>query len=143
MGSSDDERYLDRDSEGAVDPDEDPGEELEAEIERANRPFGSSSFGTTAEEQLRGESLEDKLREELPSKEPDEDQLALEDSGGADDEDELVATGSYEHDPYVSPEEAAMSVRDSAPGAVDHPPAKGSTFDELEPPDPEDGADEE
>jgi hypothetical protein len=141
MGSADDERYPDRDAEGGVDPDEDPGEELEAEIERANRPFGSSSFGTTAEEQLRGESLEDKLREELPSNPADENQLALEDSGGSDDEDELVATGSYEHDPYVAPEEAAMSVRDQAPGAVDHPPATGSTFDELDP-DPEEESDE-
>jgi hypothetical protein len=143
MGPSDDTRFPDRNGDGEVDPDEDPGEELEARIEQANRPFGSSSFGTTAEEQMQGDSLEERLRQELPSRPPDDVQFAIQDVDGPDDEAELIATGSYEHDPYVSPEEAAMTVRDQAPGGVDHPPAPGSTFDELEPPDPEDAVDED
>ena len=141
MSRSDESGLDDHDAEGGVAPDEDPGEELEARIEQANRPFASASFGTTAEEQERGESLEDRLREELPSAQPDDTQLAIEDFDGPDEEGEMVASASLEHDPYVSPEEAAMTVRDRAPGAVDHPPAPGSTFDELEPPEPEDEPD--
>ena len=37
------------DAEGGGDPEEDPGEELEAMIEHADRPFAAESFGTTAE----------------------------------------------------------------------------------------------
>ncbi len=38
-----------------------------------------------------------------------------------DDEKEMVGRASLEHDNFVAPEEAAMTVRDRAPGAVDHP----------------------
>ena len=38
-----------------------------------------------------------------------------------DDEKEMVGQASLEHDRFVAPEEAAMTVRDTAPGAVDHP----------------------
>jgi hypothetical protein len=31
-----------------------------------------------------------------------------------------VGRATFEHDPFVAPEEAAMTVRDRAPGAVDH-----------------------
>jgi hypothetical protein len=31
-----------------------------------------------------------------------------------------VGRASFEHDPFVAPEEAAMTVRDAAPGATDH-----------------------
>ncbi|MGH2673498.1 MAG: hypothetical protein ACRDHC_11020 [Actinomycetota bacterium] len=33
----------------------------------------------------------------------------------------MVGEAIGERNPFVSPEEAAMSVRDEAPGAVDHP----------------------
>ena len=46
-----DDQQPERDPEGGPDPDEDAGEELEAMIEQADRPFASDSFGTTAEEQ--------------------------------------------------------------------------------------------
>ena len=49
------------DVEGSEDLEEDPGEELEAMIEQADRPFASDSFGTTAAEQEQGESLDQKL----------------------------------------------------------------------------------
>ena len=106
-------------------------------IEQADRPFASESFGTTALEQEVGRSLDDLLREEQPSPSPRDQQLALEDLDAPDDEDQLVATASFEHDPFVSPEEAAMTVRDTAPGAVDHPQAPGTERDELDPPEPE------
>jgi hypothetical protein len=137
MAPADDSGWRDRDAEGGVDPDEDPGDELEAMIEQADRPFASDSFGTTAEEQEEGESLEQRLKEEQPSPASRDQQLALEDFDAPDDEDELVGTGSFQHDPFVSPEEAAMTVRDRAPGAVDHSQAPGTEWDGLEPPEPD------
>jgi hypothetical protein len=111
----------DREAEGSEDPDEDPGEGLEAMIEQADHPFATESFGTTAEEQEEGESLDQRLAEERPEKSPLDVQLAIEDYDAPDEEKQLVGQASLEHDPFVAPEEAAMTVRDRAPGAVDHP----------------------
>jgi hypothetical protein len=111
---------------------------LEALIEQADRPFASESFGTTAEEQEEGESLDERLKEEQPPRTPIDRELAIEDFD--EEEDELVATASFEHDPFVSPEEAALTVRDRAPGAVDHPVKPGTEWDQLEPPESEDFA---
>src|SRR5690349_21782084 len=107
-----------RDSENsrphASDPDsgedlgEDPGEDLEAMIEQADRPFASDSFGTTAEEQEEGESLDQRLAEEAPSRSTVDSTLSIEDVDAPDDEPELVGEGTIEHDPFVAPEEAAM-----------------------------------
>src|SRR5947209_5226745 len=121
MSVSDDSQPPDRDVDGSEDLDEDPGEELEAMIEQADRPFASESFGTTAEEQEEGESLDQKLGEERTERPLVDLQLALEDFDSPDDEKELSAQASLEHDRFVAPEEAAMTVRDEAPGAVDHP----------------------
>jgi hypothetical protein len=105
--------------------DEDPGEDLEAMIVQADRPFASDSFGTTAEEQGEGESLDQLLAEERPSGPALDSALELEDVDAPDDEPELVGEGGIEHDPFVAPEEAAMTVRDEAPGATDHPDDHG------------------
>jgi hypothetical protein len=121
MSTSEDSRPPDRDAEGGEESDEDPGEDLEAMIEQADRPFASESFGTTAEEQMEGESLDQRLAEELPSKPPLDSQLAIEDFDAPDEEQQLVGLASVEHDPFVAPEEAAMTVRDTASGATDHP----------------------
>ena len=69
MSNSEDSVRQYRDAEGAEDPDEDPGEELEAMIEQADR-FASDSFGTTAEEQEQGESLDQRLVADLARVEP-------------------------------------------------------------------------
>ena len=119
--STGDDRQRERDAEGGEDPDEAPGEELEAMIEQADRPFASDSFGTTAEEQEEGEPLDQRLAEERPSKDATDRQLAIEDFDAPDEEKQLVGLASFEHDPFVAPEEAAMSVRDAASGATDHP----------------------
>jgi hypothetical protein len=123
MESEDESEWREEDSNWRDEDDEhlgeDPREDLEAMIEQADRPFAGVSFGTTAEEQKEGESLDEHLREEQPSKPPLDRELAIEDFD--DKEDELVATASIEHDPFVSPEDAAMTVRDRVPGAVDHP----------------------
>ena len=121
MSASDDPQPSARDIDGSEELEEDPGEELEAMIEQADRPFASESFGTTAEEQEEGEPLDERLGEERPEEPPLDRQLAIEDFDGPDDEKEMVGQASLEHDNFVAPEEAAMTVRDKAPGAVDHP----------------------
>ena len=101
-------------------PGEDEGDELEAEIMRADRPFAAASHGTTPAEELAGLSLDDALSRERPDARTTEGTVALVDGGAPDDEKDLVAEGSIEQDDYVSPEEAALSIRDEAPGATDH-----------------------
>ena len=95
-------------------------DELEAEIMRANRPFAVDRHGTTAEEAVEGEGLEEALAEEEPGGPTTDEALGLEDEGVPDREDELIAEGSVEMDEFASPEESALSVRDEAPGATDH-----------------------
>ena len=130
MTASDDSQPPAGDVDGTEDLEEDPGEELEAMIEQADHPFATESFGTTAEEQEEGEPLEQRLREERPDKAPLDRQLAIEDFDAPDEEKEMVGQASVEHDHFVAPEEAAMSVRDNAPGAADHPDDDGEPSDE-------------
>ena len=99
---------------------EDDGEELEAEIMRADRPFASDRPGTTAEEAEEGLSLDEALAREQPERSSVDEVVGVEDDGAIDVEAELVAEGSLEEDDYASPEEAALTVRDDAPGATDH-----------------------
>ena len=100
--------------------DGDDGSELEAEIMRANRPFGADRRGTTPEEALEGEGLDEALAREQPEGRTTDEALEVVDDGDPDIEGELVAEGSIEPDEYASPEDAALSVRDEAPGATDH-----------------------
>ena len=111
-----------------VDPEDDAGEGLEAMIEQADHAFGAESFGTTAEEELRGESLDKRLSEEQPDRPTNDTELAIEDADTPDHEAQLVAEATTERDAYVAPEEAALSVRDTAPGGVDH---EGDEYVEL------------
>jgi hypothetical protein len=100
--------------------DGDDGSELEAEIMRADHAFGAELRGTTAEEAAEGEGLDEALARERPEGRTSDEALALLDDGDPDLEAELIAEGSTEADEYASPEEAALSVRDDAPGATDH-----------------------
>ena len=111
-----------------VDPEDDAGEGFEAMIEQADHAFAAESFGTTVEEERRGESLDQRLSEEQPDRPPRDIELAIEDEDAPDDEPELVANATIEREPYLAPEEAAMTVRDDAPGAVDH---EGDEYVEL------------
>ena len=107
-----------------IDPDDpwegDDGSELEAEIMRADHAFGAELRGTTAEEAVAGQSLDEALARERPEGRTTEEALEVVDDGVPDEEGELVAEGSLERDGFASPEEAALSVRDEAPGATDH-----------------------
>ncbi len=100
--------------------DENDGEELEAEIMRADRPFEADRRGTTAEEELTDLSIDEALARERPEASVTDAAVGLEAEGVPDVEGELVAEGSVEEDGFTSPEEAALSIRDDAPGATDH-----------------------
>jgi hypothetical protein len=121
MRTSGDQDLPSWDAEGGGDPEEDPAEDFEARIEHADRPFAAESFGTTAEEEEEGETLDQRLAEERQDRPAADVQLAIEDDAAPDEEAELVGEASFEHDPFVSPEEAAMTIRERAPGAVDDP----------------------
>jgi hypothetical protein len=100
--------------------DADESDELEATIMQADHAFGAESEGTTAEEGLSGESLDDRLAEEQPERPSVDETLSVVDEGLSDDEDELVRDAVIERDEFAAPEETAMSVREDAPGATDH-----------------------
>lgn len=102
------------------DDDELQADELEAEIMRADQPFGSEAFGTTAEEALAGEPLDRALAREQRERPATEKALSVLDEGVFDMEGELVGDAVIARNEFASPEEAALSVRDSAPGATDH-----------------------
>ena len=100
--------------------DEDGDDELEAEIMRADRPFGADRRGTTQEEELAGESVDDELAQERPGRPATEESVGLEDEGAIDVEGQLVSDDSLEQDEFASPEEAALTIRNELPGATDH-----------------------
>ena len=118
----------DLDPNAEVDPEDDAGEGLEAMIEQADHAFGAESFGTTASEERRGESLDQRLAEERPDRPANDTELALETTDDPDDEAQLLADATTEREPYVAPEDSAMTVRDTAPGGVDH---EGDEYVEL------------
>jgi len=100
--------------------DADESDELEAAIMQTDRAFASESVGTTAEEGLEGETLDQRLAEEQPERPSIDEALSVVDDGMSDEEDELVGDAVTQRDEFASPEEAAMTVRDRAPGATDH-----------------------
>ncbi|MGZ5213833.1 MAG: hypothetical protein ACXWEJ_09150, partial [Actinomycetota bacterium] len=103
-----------------LDPEDDPGEDLEAMIELADHAFGAESFGITAEEQVQGESLDQRLAEERPDGPTRDVEIAIEDVDAPDHEPQMVGEAVVDRDPLVAPEEAALTIRDRAPGGVDH-----------------------
>ncbi len=100
--------------------DEDGNDELEAEIMRADRPFGAELRGTTEREAFAGESLDDELAQERPEKPATGEAVGLEGDGIPDVEGQLVSDDSVEEDEFASPEEAALTIGDELPGATDH-----------------------
>jgi hypothetical protein len=104
--TDDEERGLD---EGVFDP--------------PDRPTGVEDWGTTAEEQLAGEPLSERLREEEPdvAAHPRASVGRMEDDGEVDETPELVGELAPGDDRDLSAEEAAMTSREDAPGATSHP----------------------
>jgi hypothetical protein len=85
-----------------------------------DRPLGADDH-TTASEALQGDSLDERLAREVPDRggRRAPDPTTIVDDEGVDVEPELVGEGA-EAEGIVAPEEAAMRVRDSPPGATDH-----------------------
>jgi hypothetical protein len=100
--------------------DSDGSDELEAEILQADHPFGTGLFGTTPEEERAGEGLDRALAQERPDVPATDEALEVVDDGPFDTEEELVGDAVIARDEFASPEEAALSVSDEAPGATDH-----------------------
>jgi len=100
--------------------DADDSDELEAAIMQTDHAFGAESVGTTAEEGLEGETLDQRLAEERPERPGIDEALSVVAEALYKDEIELVGDAVTQRDEFASPEEAAMSVRDDAPGATDH-----------------------
>src|SRR2546425_12146574 len=86
-------------------------DELEAEIMRTDHAFGTESVGTTAEEALEGETLDQRLAEERPERPSTDEVLSVVDEGVSDDEDELVGEAVLERDEFAAPEEVAGTER--------------------------------
>lgn len=101
--------------------DEQDGEELEAEIMRADGAFAADRRGVTAAEGLVPLGLDEAIARERPDGAVVDEVVAVEDEGALDVEAELVGEASLEPDDFASPEEAALSIRSEAPGATDHP----------------------
>jgi hypothetical protein len=104
---------------------EDREDELEAAILNADAPFGSGSFGTTAAEQVEGASLDERLAEERPSASELAVGYEIEEADGPEDDAQMLGEASAEHDRFVAPEDAATTLREEVPGAVDHPDDHG------------------
>jgi hypothetical protein len=100
---------------------ENDGEALEAEIMHADDTFEVDAHGTTAEEATKGISLDDALARERPDRATVDEVVAIEEDAAPDDEDELIGDATLERDGSAAPEEAAISIREQAPGATDHP----------------------
>jgi hypothetical protein len=95
------------------------GDALEAEILGADRAFAAESHGTTAEEAVEGEGLDRALAQERQGRPAADEAVTVVDEGMADEEDELVGEAVTTRDAAPPPEEAAVTVREDAPGATD------------------------
>ena len=64
--------------------------------------------------------IDDTLARERPDVAATDVVVTIEDDGEPDRIGELSGTDSVEQDEFASPEEAAVTVRDEAPGGTDH-----------------------
>ena len=101
------------------------GDPQEGIVVPRDEPRASEDWGTTAAEQREEEPLEDRLREEVPDREPGQrpeaGRLVEEGSGLLDEEKDLVAPDLEEETGGLSAEEAAVRLEESPGGVVDHP----------------------
>jgi hypothetical protein len=104
---------------------EDPQERLEDMMESLDRPLGLDDR-TTATEQLEGDSLDEALAREARVRDRNDlgdpkrfDALIEEDE--PDEEPELLGEETPQVDGVLPAEEAAMRIRNDAPGGADDP----------------------
>lgn len=96
------------------------GDTHEGLVPPGDRPLGAEEFGTTAEEQRRGETLADRVaREEPEIEDPARHAGRLVAPGGEeswdDEKDEIGTTAGYDDGGY-SAEEQAVQIREDPPG---------------------------
>jgi hypothetical protein len=101
------------------------GDPQEGLLPPGDEPRAAEDFGTTAEEQLEGESLDDKLAEEVPERSPDTrselGRLVEPGSGLADEEKDEVAEEAEDDRTGESAEEAAMRDEEEPGGLTGGP----------------------
>jgi hypothetical protein len=101
--------------------DDDPQVTMEEHIEEMHRPYGSNEH-TTALEQRRGDSIDDRVGREEPDvgdDGPADAGTTLVDDDAPDTEADLTGDMAAVDD-HLAPEESAMRVVAEAPGATDH-----------------------
>lgn len=106
-----------------TDVDDDPGEALEDYISELDGPLGVDD-AVTPEEQLDGDTIDRYNRREDRDRHRPDTSVDLTDGDeddGVDDEPELVAEAGPPGEGPEAPEQAAVHIRDDAPGVVDHP----------------------
>jgi hypothetical protein len=96
------------------------------EMPAPDRPWGAEEWGTTEFEERAGEPLDLRLRREVPDREGRARRSGArlyegngdDDGGFLDVEADLAGELDLSHDDMLSPEEAAMTVRENAPGGT-------------------------
>ena len=104
------------------DDDEDAGAAMEEYISEMDRPMGVDDH-TTDEEQLEGDSIDDRTRREQPQRVRRNTSVDLVDDAGDDgaDDEGFMMGDAEEPEGLEAPEQNAVHVVDEAPGGVDHP----------------------
>ncbi len=104
---------------------EETGDPQEGLLPPSDEPRAAEDFGTTAEEQRAGESLDDKLAEEVPERSPDTrpefGRLVEPGSGLGDEEKDEVAEEAEDDRAGVSAEEAAVRDEEEPGGSTGGP----------------------
>jgi hypothetical protein len=104
-----------------ADSDQDAEDDLETMIEEMDRPMGSDLTGTTAGEQRRNPSLEERVSRERARRVDRVEGIELVEDAAEDDEAELIGDEAESDDGDVlSPEERAMREVGDAPGGTWH-----------------------
>jgi hypothetical protein len=98
--------------------DQDAENDLETMIERMDRPMGSDLTGTTAGEQRRNPSLEERTAREGARRSRREEGIELMEDAAEDDESELIGDEGEGDGDVEAPEERAMREVQDVPGGT-------------------------
>jgi hypothetical protein len=100
--------------------DQDAEDDLETMIGRMDRPMGSDLTGTTADEQRRNPSLEERTAREGGRRVRRDEGIELLDDAAEDDESELIGDEGEGDGDVEAPEERAMREVEDVPGGTWH-----------------------
>ena len=88
--------------------------------------------GTPAAAAFAGAGLHRALAEARPERAAIDEVVSVVDDGVSDLAEELAGDVVFERDEFASPEEAALSVRETVPGATDHDDQHGVKQDQYD-----------